>query len=61
MPKVQWIGVTNALILDWWGIVKADIGIKRRSHIQNWQGNPYIQDNVDIIIGPGTEAVAGKE
>ncbi|MGB7444641.1 MAG: urease subunit alpha [Coleofasciculaceae cyanobacterium] len=53
--------ITNALILDWWGIVKADIGIKDgRIFKIGKAGNPYIQDNVDIIIGPGTEAVAGE-
>jgi len=53
--------ITNALILDWWGIVKADIGIKDGRIAQIGKaGNPYIQDNVDIIIGPGTEALAGE-
>lgn len=53
--------ITNALILDWWGIVKADIGIKDGNIVKIGKaGNPYIQDNVDIIIGPGTEAVAGE-
>ncbi|HEY9762542.1 MAG TPA: urease subunit alpha [Trichocoleus sp.] len=53
--------ITNALILDWWGIVKADIGIKDgKIHKIGKAGNPYIQDNVDIIIGPGTEALAGE-
>jgi urease subunit alpha len=53
--------ITNALILDWWGIVKADIGIKD-GYIAaiGKAGNPYIQDNVNIIIGPGTEAIAGE-
>jgi urease subunit alpha len=53
--------ITNALILDWWGIIKADVGIKdgRIARIGK-AGNPYIQDNVDIIIGPATEAVAGE-
>jgi urease subunit alpha len=53
--------ITNALILDWWGIVKADIGIKN-GHIAaiGKAGNPYVQDNIDIIIGPGTEAIAGE-
>ncbi len=53
--------ITNALILDWWGIVKADIGIKD-GHIAaiGKAGNPYIQDNINIIIGPGTEAIAGE-
>lgn len=53
--------ITNALILDWWGVVKADIGIKDgKIHKIGKAGNPYIQDNVDIIIGPGTEALAGE-
>lgn len=53
--------ITNALILDWWGVIKADIGIKdgRIAKIGK-AGNPYTQDNVDIIIGPGTEALAGE-
>jgi len=53
--------ITNALILDWWGIVKADVGIKdgRIAKIGK-AGNPYMQDNVDIIIGPATEAIAGE-
>ncbi|NJO30562.1 MAG: urease subunit alpha [Richelia sp. RM2_1_2] len=53
--------ITNALILDWWGVVKADIGIKDGKIFKIGKaGNPYIQDNVDIIIGPGTEAIAGE-
>ncbi|MBW4559468.1 MAG: urease subunit alpha [Trichormus sp. ATA11-4-KO1] len=53
--------ITNALILDWWGIVKADIGIKDGKICKIGKaGNPYIQDNIDIIIGPGTEALAGE-
>lgn len=53
--------ITNALILDWWGIVKADIGIKDGRIVAIGKaGNPYIQDNVTIIIGPGTEAIAGE-
>lgn len=53
--------ITNALILDWWGIVKADIGIKDgKIHAIGKAGNPYIQDNINIIIGPGTEAIAGE-
>ncbi|MFW6358620.1 MAG: urease subunit alpha [Chroococcales cyanobacterium] len=53
--------ITNALILDWWGIVKADVGIKNgKIYKIGKAGNPYIQDNVDIIIGPGTEVVAGE-
>lgn len=53
--------ITNALILDWWGIVKADVGIKDgKIYKIGKAGNPYIQDNVDIIIGPATEIVAGE-
>ncbi|OKH14171.1 urease subunit alpha [[Limnothrix rosea] IAM M-220] len=53
--------ITNALIVDWWGIVKADIGIKDgKIHKIGKAGNPDIQDNIDIIIGPGTEAIAGE-
>jgi urease subunit alpha len=53
--------ITNALIVDWWGIVKADVGIKDgRIAAIGKAGNPYIQDNVNIIIGPGTEAIAGE-
>ena len=53
--------ITNALIVDWWGIVKADIGIKD-GNISNIgkAGNPDIQDNVDIIIGASTEVIAGE-
>ncbi|MEG4277596.1 urease subunit alpha [Microcoleus sp. MON1_C1] len=53
--------ITNALILDWWGIVKADVGIKDgKINKIGKAGNPYIQDRVDIIIGPGTEVIAGE-
>ena len=53
--------ITNALILDWWGIVKADVGIKDSNICKIGKaGNPYIQDNVDIIIGASTEIVAGE-
>ena len=53
--------ITNALIVDHWGIIKADIGIKngRISGIGK-AGNPDVQPNVDIVIGPGTEAIAGE-
>ncbi len=53
--------ITNALILDHWGIVKADVGIKdgRISGIGK-AGNPDTQAGVDILIGPGTEAIAGE-
>ncbi len=53
--------ITNALILDWWGIVKADIGIKDGKIMRIGKaGNPHIQDNVDIIIGVSTEIIAGE-
>jgi urease subunit alpha len=53
--------ITNALILDHWGIVKADIGIKDgRIAAIGKAGNPDVQPNVDIIIGPGTEVIAGE-
>lgn len=53
--------VTNALILDYWGIVKADIGIKDGKIVAIGKaGNPDVQPNVDIIVGPGTEAIAGE-
>lgn len=53
--------ITNALIVDWWGIVKADVGIKDgKIYKIGKAGNPDIQDNIDIIIGPGTEAIAGE-
>ena len=53
--------ITNALILDHWGIVKADIGIKDgRIAAIGKAGNPDVQPGVDIIIGPGTEAIAGE-
>ena len=53
--------ITNATIIDYWGIIKADIGIKagRISGIGK-AGNPDIQNNVDILIGPGTEILAGE-
>ena len=53
--------ITNAVILDHWGIVKADIGIRdgRIGGIGK-AGNPDIQSGVDIVIGPGTEVIAGE-
>src|SRR4051794_3836930 len=53
--------ITNALILDHWGIVKADVGLKNgRIDKIGKAGNPDIQPNVDIVIGPGTEVIAGE-
>ena len=53
--------ITNALIIDHWGIIKADIGISsgRIARIGR-AGNPDIQSGVDIVIGPGTEIIAGE-
>jgi len=53
--------ITNALILDHWGIVKADIGLKDGRIVAIGKaGNPDVQPDVDIIVGPGTEAIAGE-
>ncbi|MEJ2456538.1 MAG: urease subunit alpha [Candidatus Thiodiazotropha sp.] len=53
--------ITNALILDHWGIVKADVGIKHgRIAAIGKAGNPDVQPGVDIVVGPGTEAIAGE-
>jgi urease subunit alpha len=53
--------ITNALIIDYWGIVKADVGIKQgRIFKIGKAGNPDIQPGVDIIVGPGTEVIAGE-
>ena len=53
--------ITNALIIDHWGIVKADIGLKNgRIAAIGKAGNPDIQPGVTIVIGPGTEIIAGE-
>ena len=53
--------LTNALIVDHWGIVKADIGIKAgRIAAIGKAGNPDVQPGVDIVIGPGTEIIAAE-
>jgi urease subunit alpha len=53
--------ITNALILDYWGVVKADVAIKNgRICGIGKAGNPDIQPGVDINIGPGTEVIAGE-
>src|SRR5476651_2635028 len=53
--------ITNALILDHWGIVKADVGIKGGMIAAIGKaGNPDIQPGVTIVIGPGTEIIAGE-
>ena len=53
--------ITNALIVDHWGVVKADVGLLdgRIAHIGK-AGNPDTQPGVDIVVGPGTEAIAGE-
>ncbi|MGP4845602.1 urease subunit alpha [Marinobacter sp. 1Y8] len=53
--------ITNALILDWWGIVKADVGLKEgRIAAIGKAGNPDTQPDVTLVIGPGTEIIAGE-
>jgi urease subunit alpha len=53
--------ITNALIIDHWGIVKADVAISNgRIAKVGKAGNPDVQPNVDIVIGPGTEIIAGE-
>src|SRR6478736_1394266 len=53
--------ITNALILDHWGIVKADIAIRDGLIAAIGKaGNPDVQPGVSIIIGPGTEIIAGE-
>jgi urease subunit alpha len=53
--------ITNALIIDHWGIVKADVGITNgRIAKVGKAGNPDVQPGVDIIVGPGTEVIAGE-
>ena len=53
--------ITNALIIDHWGIVKADVGIKDGRIVEIGKaGNPDIQPGVDIIVGPGTDVIAGE-
>jgi urease subunit alpha len=59
--EVADVVITNAIILDHWGIVKADVGIKdgRISGIGK-AGNPDVQPGVTIVIGPGTDVIAGE-
>ncbi len=59
--EVADVVITNATILDHWGIVKADIGIKNGRILGIGKaGNPDVQPGVTIIVGPGTEAIAGE-
>jgi urease subunit alpha len=53
--------ITNALIIDYWGIIEADVAVKHgRIAGIGKAGNPDTQQGVDIIIGPGTEIIAGE-
>ncbi|NVO22568.1 urease subunit alpha [Donghicola mangrovi] len=53
--------ITNALIVDWTGIYKADVGLRDgRIHKIGKAGNPDTQPGVNIVVGPGTEAIAGE-
>ncbi|PHS30559.1 MAG: urease subunit alpha [Methylophaga sp.] len=53
--------ITNALIMDHWGIIKADVGIKHGRIVGIGKaGNPDVQPGVDIVVGPGTEVIAGE-
>src|ERR687893_516181 len=53
--------ITNAVVLDHWGIVKCDVGLKGgRIERLGKAGNPDVQPGVDIVIGPGTEVIAGE-
>ena len=53
--------ITNAVVLDHWGIVKCDVGIVRgRIFKLGKAGNPDVQPGVDIVVGPGTEVIAGE-
>jgi len=53
--------ITNVVVLDHWGIVKADVALKEgRIAAIGKAGNPDIQPGVTIIVGPGTEVIAGE-
>jgi urease subunit alpha len=53
--------ITNALVIDWWGIVKCDLSIKDGKIAKLGKaGNPDIQPGVDIVIGAATEIIAGE-
>ncbi|TAJ71908.1 MAG: urease subunit alpha [Phenylobacterium sp.] len=53
--------ITNALIVDHWGVVKADVGLRDgRIHAIGKAGNPDVQSGVTIVVGPGTEVIAGE-
>ena len=53
--------ITNAVVLDHWGVVKCDVGLKGGRIVKLGKaGNPDIQPGIDIIVGPGTEVIAGE-
>ncbi|TFZ58000.1 urease subunit alpha [Methylorubrum sp. Q1] len=53
--------ITNAVVLDHWGVVKCDVGIVRGRIVKLGKaGNPDVQAGVDIVVGPGTEVIAGE-
>jgi len=53
--------ITNAVILDHWGVIKADVGLRDGRILRIGKaGNPDVQPGVDIIVGPGTEVIAGE-
>src|ERR671910_2212483 len=53
--------ITNAIILDWWGIIRADIGIRDGRIVGiGHAGNPDISDGIDMIIGPSTDVISGE-
>ncbi|HKH33165.1 MAG TPA: urease subunit alpha, partial [Beijerinckiaceae bacterium] len=53
--------ITNAVVLDHWGVVKCDVGLRDgRIFKLGKAGNPDVQPGVDIIVGPGTEVIAGE-
>ena len=53
--------ITNAIILDWWGIIRADIGIRDGRIVGiGHAGNPDMSDGIDMIIGPSTDVISGE-
>src|ERR671912_1123912 len=53
--------ITNAVVLDHWGVVKCDVGLRDgRIFKLGKAGNPDVQPGVDIVVGPGTEVIAGE-
>jgi urease subunit alpha len=53
--------ITNAIILDWWGVIRADIGIRDGRIVGiGHAGNPDVSDGIDMIIGPSTDVVSGE-